>query len=113
MSTLHELKYFAWAPSPSVFFFGMAAPFKPFFWRETTPPPPTPNPTSPASSLERSLKGLNYLKEAQLLDAYSSYNADSINVRFKNKFDVKHKRTILRRVPSSAAVVDVVVHIEN
>ena len=39
MSTLHELKYFAWAPSPSVFFFGMAAPFKPFFWRETTPPP--------------------------------------------------------------------------
>ena len=56
------------------------------------------------------LKALNYLKEAQLLDAYSSYNVDSINVRFR----IKHKRTNLRRLPwYSAAVVDVVVHIEN
>ena len=31
MSTLHELKYFAWPPLPSVFF-GMAPPFKAVFW---------------------------------------------------------------------------------
>ena len=53
MSTLHELKYFAWPPLPSVFF-GMAPRFKAVFLG-VTPPNPTSPPPPHLVKNERSL----------------------------------------------------------
>ena len=58
MSTLHELKYFAWPP-PSVFF-GMGPPSEPFFWGD-----PPRNPTSLPYLIknERSLNHIGMVKK--------------------------------------------------